>query len=352
MSTTTTNQQAPSGSLPPDVAGASRKAVSTVADRMQRLRSGELGAWPVVIGLIVIWVVFESLNDAFLTAQNLSNLTLQIMPYGVISVGIVLVLLLGEIDLSVGSVAGVGAAVTVFLSIQHGWPDWMALVVVLVLGALIGLLQGFFFAKVGVPAFVVTLAGNLGWLGFQLWLLFPNGTVNIPYNGFTAQRDPPVPVAGDRLGPGRAGPGRLLRGGRGGPGPPGQGRPAGAQPDRLARAHGGVGRAGVRRRRRPQPVAWSTGRGADLRRSRGRDRPPVAAHPLRPGDLRRRWQRRGGPTGRHQRGMGPDVDLRGLLDDRGLRWCPVHLAGSGRRTVHRRRRRAAHRDRRLPSSAG
>jgi D-xylose transport system permease protein len=150
----------------------------------QRLRTGELGAWPVIIGLIVIWIVFQSLNSRFLTAQNLSNLTLQIAGVGTISIGVVLVLLLGEIDLSVGSVAGVGAASLAVLSVNRGLPEELALVIVLLIGAAIGTLQGFFFAKVGVPAFVVTLAGNLGWLGLQLWLLVPRGTINFPYEGF------------------------------------------------------------------------------------------------------------------------------------------------------------------------
>jgi len=153
----------------------------------RRLRSGELGAWPVILGLIIIWVVFQSLNDRFLTPQNLSNLTLQIAATGTISVGIVLVLLLGEIDLSVGSVAGVAAAALAVLTVRHGVPDLIGIVLVLLFGAAIGLLQGTIFAKLGVPAFVVTLAGLLGWLGLQLYLLSPQGTINIPYDGLIAK---------------------------------------------------------------------------------------------------------------------------------------------------------------------
>jgi D-xylose transport system permease protein len=152
-----------------------------------RLRSGELGAWPVIVGLIIIWVVFQSLNDRFLTPQNLSNLTLQIAATGTISVGIVLVLLLGEIDLSVGSVAGVAAAALAVLTVRHGVGDVIGIVLVLLFGAAIGTLQGTIFAKLGVPAFVVTLAGLLGWLGLQLYLLAPQGTINIPYNGLIAK---------------------------------------------------------------------------------------------------------------------------------------------------------------------
>lgn len=153
----------------------------------RRLRTGELGAWPVIIGLIVIWVVFQSLNDRFLSPQNLSNLTLQIVATGTISVGVVLVLLLGEIDLSVGSVAGVAAAALAVLTVRHGWGDVAAIVAALLLGAAIGAVQGTVFARLGVPAFVVTLAGNIGWQGLQLYLLKPEGTINLPYTGFIGE---------------------------------------------------------------------------------------------------------------------------------------------------------------------
>lgn len=151
----------------------------------RRVRGGELGAWPVLIGLVVIWIVFQALSDRFLTPQNLSNLALQITAVGMISVGIVLVLLLGEIDLSVGSVAGVAAALLAVLVVRQGWSDIAAIIAALVLGALIGLLQGSIFAKIGVPAFVVTLAGNLGWLGLMLYLLGEEGTINIPAGTIT-----------------------------------------------------------------------------------------------------------------------------------------------------------------------
>ena len=184
MSTATTSPPPPAGTPTPGVSEEPSGGLFAAIGR--RVRAGELGAWPVILGLVIIWIVFQLLNDRFLTAQNLSNLALQTAAIGVISVGVVLVLLLGEIDLSVGSVAGVGAATLAVLSVRHGIPDIPALLLVLLLGALIGALQGFFFARVGVPSFVVTLAGNLGFLGLQLYLLFPQGTINIPYNGFVA----------------------------------------------------------------------------------------------------------------------------------------------------------------------
>ncbi|MEU8139342.1 sugar ABC transporter permease [Streptodolium elevatio] len=148
----------------------------------RRVKGGELGSLPVIFGLIVIWIVFQSLNDRFLSAQNLSNLSIQIASTGLIAVGIVWVLLLGEIDLSIGSVSGVSSAVLAVLNIKHGWGDVEAIIAAVVVGVLIGLLHGFFFAKIGVPAFVVTLAGLIGWQGLQLYILGDQGTINLRYN--------------------------------------------------------------------------------------------------------------------------------------------------------------------------
>ncbi|MFF4339631.1 sugar ABC transporter permease [Kitasatospora sp. NPDC001540] len=145
----------------------------------RRLTSGELGSAPVVVALIVIWAVFGSLNSSFLSAQNLSNLSQQIVGTGMIALGVVFVLLLGEIDLSVGSVSGLCAAIFAVMNVTHGVNQWVALLSAVAGGALVGLVQGLFFAKVGVPAFVVTLAGNLGWNGLMLQILGASGTVNL-----------------------------------------------------------------------------------------------------------------------------------------------------------------------------
>ncbi|HEX6075004.1 MAG TPA: sugar ABC transporter permease [Micromonosporaceae bacterium] len=153
----------------------------------RRLRTGELGSWPVVIGLAVIWLVFQSLNESFLTPQNLSNLALQIAATGAISVGIVLVLLLGEIDLSVGSVSGLAAAMLAVFAVRNGVPDPAGIVVVVLICGVIGVVHGLIITKVGVPSFVVTLAGLIGWQGLQLYVLGPQGTINFPYEGFVAR---------------------------------------------------------------------------------------------------------------------------------------------------------------------
>ncbi|MFI1849897.1 sugar ABC transporter permease [Streptomyces sp. NPDC020480] len=153
----------------------------------RRLGSGELGSLPVVLGLILLWAVFEILNSNFLSPRNLSNLSVDIVGTGLIAVGVVFVLLIGEIDLSVGSVSGLAAAAFAVLNVNEGLPEWLALVIAVLLGALIGVVHGFFFARFGVPAFVVTLAGLLAWNGLTLYLLGQSGTINLDDQGLVAK---------------------------------------------------------------------------------------------------------------------------------------------------------------------
>jgi D-xylose transport system permease protein len=162
---------------------------------IQKWQHGELGALPVVLGLIVIAAYFESQEPAFLSARNISNLMVQIAATGSVAVGIVLVLLLGEIDLSVGSVSGLCSALLGVLIANHGWPWWVAILAALAAGALIGAFQGAWFALIGVPSFVVTLAGFLAWQGVQLRVLGSTGTVNVfePHIGTIAQSFLPDP---------------------------------------------------------------------------------------------------------------------------------------------------------------
>lgn len=151
---------------------------------MKSLRLGEaLASAPVIIGLIVITVVFQRLNPSFLNPFNLVNLCLQIAALGILATGVTLVLMLGEIDLSIGSVSGVAAAVLLVQHVRHSRAAWLAVLIAIVVGALIGLIQGSIFAKVGVPSFVVTLAGLLAWQGVQLRVLGQEGTINLPPNG-------------------------------------------------------------------------------------------------------------------------------------------------------------------------
>lgn len=146
----------------------------------RKVRGGELGSLPVFVGLIVIAVVFQFQNSNFLSASSVANIAVYSSGIGIMAVGIVFVLLLGEIDLSVGSVAGVGAAVWAVLNVNNGWNEWLAIIVAVLSGMALGALHGFFFAKIGVPAFVVTLAGFLGWSGLQDWMMGGEGSINTP----------------------------------------------------------------------------------------------------------------------------------------------------------------------------
>ncbi|AZO07950.1 sugar ABC transporter permease [Mesorhizobium sp. M3A.F.Ca.ET.080.04.2.1] len=145
----------------------------------QNLSGGELGAAPVVLGLALIWLFFQFQDAHFLTPRNMSNLVLQISVSGTIAIGVVFVLLLGEIDLSVGSVAGASAAVLGVLMVNQDWPWWAAIIVMLAFGTFTGVIQGAWYALMGVPSFVVTLAGLLIWLGVQLHVLGDAGTLNV-----------------------------------------------------------------------------------------------------------------------------------------------------------------------------
>ncbi|MGF7236553.1 MAG: sugar ABC transporter permease [Frankia sp.] len=150
-----------------------------------RLRAGELGSLPVIVGLIVIWTVFQTQNSNFLTANNLTNLSLQMAATGTIAVGVFVILLLGEIDLSVGWVSGLAASVMAVLEVKHGWNPILAIVAAIVVGAAIGAFQGSVFAIFGVPSFIVTLAGFIAWQGVLLKVLGKDGSINLPTNAIT-----------------------------------------------------------------------------------------------------------------------------------------------------------------------
>ena len=150
----------------------------------RRVQGGDLGTLPVLIGILAIAIVFYVQNPAFLSSRTLVNITLFAAPVGIIALGVVLVLLLGEIDLSVGSVSGLAASIMAVLVVYHGWPVWAALLIGMGTGAGIGVVYGVLFTKVGVPSFVITLAGLLGFAGFQLVVLGPNGTINLPDSWF------------------------------------------------------------------------------------------------------------------------------------------------------------------------
>jgi D-xylose transport system permease protein len=151
------------------------------------VRSGDFGSLTIVIGLIIIAIVFQSQNSNFLTAGNFVNLIVQAAAITTIAMGIVFVLLLGEIDLSVGYVAGVSGVVVALLTFPDHHSQFATLPTLLIalgLGLAIGTVQGLIITKMGVPSFVVTLAGLLGWNGVVLLLIGDRGTVIIQNDFF------------------------------------------------------------------------------------------------------------------------------------------------------------------------
>jgi D-xylose transport system permease protein len=146
----------------------------------RRIKGGETGVLPVIGGLVLVSVLFQTLDSHFLTAGNLVNLLVQAAVFALLGMAEVFVLLLGEIDLSVGFVAGIGAVVLAWLAKpQVGWPWWAAIGAALVATTLIGLLHGTLITRIGLPSFVVTLAGLLFWQGVMLFVLGNGGSIQL-----------------------------------------------------------------------------------------------------------------------------------------------------------------------------
>ncbi|MCU1486873.1 MAG: xylose transport system permease protein XylH [Actinomycetia bacterium] len=170
-----------------DLAVAPEVMANTLNDYLRatylRIRGGESGVLPVIGGLILISALFQGLNSNFLTAGNLVNLLIQGAAYMLFAMGQVFPLLLGEIDLSIGFVSGIGGIITAELvKEQYGWPWWAAIIAALVVCAAIGALHGTIITRLGLPSFVVTLAGLLGWQGVMLLILGNGGSLPINDN--------------------------------------------------------------------------------------------------------------------------------------------------------------------------
>ncbi|MCB9423274.1 MAG: hypothetical protein H6667_25990 [Ardenticatenaceae bacterium] len=156
------------------------RTIDYIQGYMARVRSGEIGSLPIILGLIVIVIIFQSQNQNFLTARNFVNLIVQMAGYTVIAIGVVYVLLIGEIDLSIGYVSAVSA---VFMTLQlqepNGWPWYTAVTISLILAAGIGIFHGLIITRFRVPSFIVSLAALLAWNGAVLILIGSAGTVII-----------------------------------------------------------------------------------------------------------------------------------------------------------------------------
>ncbi len=171
-----------------DVAVSPELAAGSFRDYLRlwvaRLRAGESGVLPVIVGLVAITIIFQSLNSKFLTSGNIVNLLVQGAVFMMLALAEVFALLLGEIDLSAGFVAGLSGVVAAeLLTTEHGsWPWWAAILAALLACAAIGLLHGTLITRLGLPSFVVTLGGLLGWQGVMLAILGNGGTLPIQDN--------------------------------------------------------------------------------------------------------------------------------------------------------------------------
>jgi D-xylose transport system permease protein len=145
----------------------------------KRIKSGDMGALPGVLGLLALCIVFGTMSDVFLTPGNFANLLTQAASVMVIAMGLIFVLLLGEIDLSAGFASGVCGAVLVILMTNHGVAWWVALSVSILFGALLGLVIGILVSRLGIPSFVVTLAAFLMFQGLLLLLAGEGGTIRV-----------------------------------------------------------------------------------------------------------------------------------------------------------------------------
>jgi D-xylose transport system permease protein len=149
------------------------------ADYWSRVKAGDIGALPAILGLIALCGIFGAMSNVFLTPGNFANLLTQAAAVIVIAMGLVFVLLLGEIDLSAGYAAGVSGAVLVILITNHQVAWYIAFPISIVVGGLLGFILGSLVARIGIPSFVVTLAAFLAFQGLLLLLAGEGGTIRI-----------------------------------------------------------------------------------------------------------------------------------------------------------------------------
>ena len=157
------------------------RQAATIADSardyLNRLRGGDMGSLPAILGLVVLFIVFSSLNDRFLSTYNMANLVVQAGSICVLAMGLVFVLLIGEIDLSAGVAGGASATVTALVLIDYDWTWWLAALAGIAVGAVIGTVIGSLVAFLGIPSFVVTLAFFLALQAIPLRLIGAGGSL-------------------------------------------------------------------------------------------------------------------------------------------------------------------------------
>ncbi|HSP71593.1 MAG TPA: hypothetical protein VLN26_04440 [Gaiellaceae bacterium] len=149
---------------------------------LEKLKAGDVGSLPVIFGMVIITIIFTAKVNVFFTAVNFNNIIVQMAGFALIAIGVVFVLLIGEIDLSIGYVSGLcGVCVAWFQDpgTGHTVPGLVAILFAIGFGALLGLLQGSFVAFIGVPSFVVTLAGLLAFQGVIIKWIGSQATIGI-----------------------------------------------------------------------------------------------------------------------------------------------------------------------------
>jgi D-xylose transport system permease protein len=165
--------------LPPEELDSIAAAARAYVDR---IKAGDVGSLPVILGMIVIVVFFTIKSPVFFSSINFNNLIVQMAGTTVVAIGVVFVLLLGEIDLSIGYVSGIAGVTVAWLQqpgTDHQVPGIVAILIAIAVGALIGVFQGSFVAFIGVPSFVVTLAGLLAWQGVIIRWIGEQGVIGI-----------------------------------------------------------------------------------------------------------------------------------------------------------------------------
>jgi D-xylose transport system permease protein len=154
--------------------------VAYAKNYVARFKGGQLGSVPALIGLIIISGFFSIVHQGFLSAYNIEALVFQAAAVIIMAMGLIFVLLLGEIDLSAGTTGGLCAAIMAVLLLRHHWNEWLAIVAAIVVGVIIGFLMGWLRARIGIPSFVITLATFLGFQGVTLILIGRQGSVTLP----------------------------------------------------------------------------------------------------------------------------------------------------------------------------
>jgi len=172
-----------------------REIGTAVSDYIARVRGGDVGSLPAILGLVVLFIVFTILRPhTFTNSFNIANLVNQASAVIVIAMGLVFVLLLGEIDLSAGWTAGVSAAIMGVTATRQGWPWWVAVLCCIATGAVIGTTIGLLVARLGIPSFVVTLAAFLALQGLLLKIIGEGGTIAIRASKLLAINNNTLPV--------------------------------------------------------------------------------------------------------------------------------------------------------------